>query len=1140
MNNEKNKQITKQVPHYGLRKLSVGVVSVLLSTTFFMGTQIVISHADTTGIENPAEKTQPIATNDNSSNGDQPATNEASQPVTTNDNSSNSDQPATNETSQSVATNDNLSNSDQPAANETSQPVTTNDNSSNSDQPATNESNSSTCNNQSLPNETSSVPSQSEKVSKQTNTLALDQLPSSSKAIFFEGSLASSSISAKPVTFTVANKIKDWQYQDKDGVVTIYGYQGSQTSLTIPNAADFVNAGLTDVTSVQISANIMHMLANTRGVTEISISKTDGKKVIASDADWHEVFMSNQNMGHYINSSSSSPEHSGNLNNYNLTKLDLTNLDTHNVINMMGLFANEYLTQINGLETWDTSNVTDMSAMFDMVSFYHQSALKQLDLSHFNTQNVTNFRGMFTGLPVTAIGNISNWNTSSAQDMSQMFSGTKLTFINLSNWKINDQTNLKNMFPVNNDVPLVVVANDSHILNYDLSAQSRLRSVLLEPRMSIGQNILLSQIITSQTYNQLCDQIKQAYQEATSISTVNHYKIDTSTQTLIKNLGSLFNSVNANNSETDSVNGTNFAVANAIVQALNGSLWPSIRNDNPKVVDINNFKLGVQHLDFAHGQSSSSNSFDVKNDLNVWNYHIDYDIPQTQTIITKIGVPIRLTDGIIGSQPTSISYYFGNHKINYTPTTAGYESVPFTANYSDGSHSNNGVIQIWVIDSEPLSIAKGQTLSINQARQVIKNSESFPTDTTFEWVDGDTSQLGTTIGRVKITQGSTSTTVPITINVYGEDEETDTYYREIYIKDPEQTTFSNPVKQTATIYRTKNVDKEGHITYTPWSDIVFPEYEVPRVDGYVIIDSLDKYNYNIPSETFTVDDFGKGTSPVAKSTYGSAHTIRNYVGYTKLENVLRTIKQSIQITLPNGDIANADSIVQFRRNATMDMVTNKITYGNWNAYDVDSTTGKIIKQISSNPSFSAFDALKDVGVPSTYTAHINDLNHNTEINGHILPEQNVTPDSINSRYAVTYTENHSDRTETKTVTRTIKIINPDGSSQTIEQPVTLTRHIDHNDVTGLDTPGAWSTGNWSSFIAPVIPGYLADKVIPETIVNGQTADVMIIINYQAQDQNITIKYVDQNSNVVKTINQTGKTGETIAPKYADPNGYDIV
>lgn len=46
-----------RVPHYGLRKLSVGVASVLLSTTLYMGMS---AHADT--VVTPSETSTPSAT----------------------------------------------------------------------------------------------------------------------------------------------------------------------------------------------------------------------------------------------------------------------------------------------------------------------------------------------------------------------------------------------------------------------------------------------------------------------------------------------------------------------------------------------------------------------------------------------------------------------------------------------------------------------------------------------------------------------------------------------------------------------------------------------------------------------------------------------------------------------------------------------------------------------------------------------------------------------------------------------------------------------------------------------------------------------------------------------------------------------
>ena len=79
---------------------------------------------------------------------------------------------------------------------------------------------------------------------------------------------------------------------------------------------------------------------------------------------------------------------------YRLTTLDLSNFDTSNVTTMLGMFAGD--TQTMALEKiifgkkFDTSNVTQMAAMFS-----YCPNLVSLDLTSFDTSNVTNSRFMF-------------------------------------------------------------------------------------------------------------------------------------------------------------------------------------------------------------------------------------------------------------------------------------------------------------------------------------------------------------------------------------------------------------------------------------------------------------------------------------------------------------------------------------------------------------------------------------------------------------------------------------------------------------------------------------------------------------------------------------------------------------------------
>ena len=73
-----------------------------------------------------------------------------------------------------------------------------------------------------------------------------------------------------------------------------------------------------------------------------------------------------------------------------LTHLNLSNFDTQNVINMNNMFSDcQCLTKLN-LSIFDTQNVTDMSYMF-----FNCESLIYLNLNNFDTDKVTNINWMF-------------------------------------------------------------------------------------------------------------------------------------------------------------------------------------------------------------------------------------------------------------------------------------------------------------------------------------------------------------------------------------------------------------------------------------------------------------------------------------------------------------------------------------------------------------------------------------------------------------------------------------------------------------------------------------------------------------------------------------------------------------------------
>ena len=110
---------------------------------------------------------------------------------------------------------------------------------------------------------------------------------------------------------------------------------------------------------------------------------------------------------------------------------------------LSGLFSSlTYTTIIEGLEYFDTSNVTDMSLMFVGVR-----SLASLDLSNFNTSNVVNMSSMFNGASLLTTLDLSNFDTGNVINMGSMFAdATSLTSLNMSGWDIGNVTNMNSMF----------------------------------------------------------------------------------------------------------------------------------------------------------------------------------------------------------------------------------------------------------------------------------------------------------------------------------------------------------------------------------------------------------------------------------------------------------------------------------------------------------------------------------------------------------------------------------------------------------------------------------------------------------------------------------------------------------------------
>ena len=112
-----------------------------------------------------------------------------------------------------------------------------------------------------------------------------------------------------------------------------------------------------------------------------------------------------------------------------LTKLDLSKFDTPKVKYFNSMFDScDKLNSITGLSQWDTTSATDMSSMFaydfSLKELDFSSSNQKLKPSRFNTSpsKVGNFSSMFAGCKVLkSITGLNNWDTTAATNMSSMF-----------------------------------------------------------------------------------------------------------------------------------------------------------------------------------------------------------------------------------------------------------------------------------------------------------------------------------------------------------------------------------------------------------------------------------------------------------------------------------------------------------------------------------------------------------------------------------------------------------------------------------------------------------------------------------------------------------------------------------------------
>ena len=114
------------------------------------------------------------------------------------------------------------------------------------------------------------------------------------------------------------------------------------------------------------------------------------------------------------------------------------NWNVSKVTNMKDIFY--FAKKFNqSLNNWDVSNVTDMSYMFDEAISFNQP------LDNWDVSNVTDMSGMFSNAS-SFNQPLNNWDVSNVTDMSYMFRGAESFNQPLDNWDVSNVTDMSYMF----------------------------------------------------------------------------------------------------------------------------------------------------------------------------------------------------------------------------------------------------------------------------------------------------------------------------------------------------------------------------------------------------------------------------------------------------------------------------------------------------------------------------------------------------------------------------------------------------------------------------------------------------------------------------------------------------------------------
>lgn len=200
--------------------------------------------------------------------------------------------------------------------------------------------------------------------------------------------------------------VNDWKGNVQGDYYQLTDYTGDANHIIVPNEADFAKAGIsTSGKQVGVTSSFMHTIFKDKATaTDVTVafSKTDNKQVKAIGTDWHNTWKHDSYRGAKAE----------------LSKFDGTNLDVSNVTNMNSMFQDNEISDLSSLADWKVDNVTDMNIMFADNQISNLGPLASWKVDH-----VTDMSGTFMDNQISDISPLANWRVNHVKHMLLIFDG---------------------------------------------------------------------------------------------------------------------------------------------------------------------------------------------------------------------------------------------------------------------------------------------------------------------------------------------------------------------------------------------------------------------------------------------------------------------------------------------------------------------------------------------------------------------------------------------------------------------------------------------------------------------------------------------------------------------------------------------